>query len=106
MRTIVDRLHVVSRRRHYSAQRAAAESRARGAARLPLVFAVDVIIHATHVHEHLELELGLISQRAAHDQQIGRPHSKPELAGRSGKTLDSIAELGFDRGRECRVPCA
>ena len=83
---------------------ATAEARAGGALGLPFVTAVVQVIDTRHVHEHLELQLRRIPQRAADREQIRGVDFVGDLVLRRMHATNGVFELGFDFEREGVYP--
>src|SRR5690606_29294338 len=90
---LLERDHVVA------AKDAATEAGPRRALRLPFVAAVDEVVDAREVHQHLEAEGRVVPQSAAHVEQRGGVDLVRELTGvqRGREALDSSGEARVDR---------
>src|SRR5262249_5160913 len=93
----------VARGRAQIADAAAAETGRGRRVGLPLVLAVGLVVDPADVDQHLELELGLVAQRAADVDQEVSVDPVAELAGARRQPLELRAELGLDGSSEGRV---
>src|SRR5256885_9427144 len=79
-RLVADGLDLLLVRSRGARDAAAAEPGGGRAVRLPLVEAIGLVVHAAHVDQLLELQLGRAAQRAANFEQPVAPDAVSQVA--------------------------